>query len=265
MTQTSVEERMEVGMPGMLTDSRDNTVITGINNSKQRTSVVIDAADLETTLTINGTPFTVNVGGGARTKTELRDDLIAAINAGSEPVTASIKDADELYVDADVSGTAFTYVDTANVTSTLVLPNETNVPFGVFVSLNNEAGQQSTDSSGRRLVHLPRTGTDVTDPGFALGIALHTQAVENALTGDDLGYDPQSAVSILRKGEVWVQVEDAVSEGGQAYVRHVAGAGEQLGAFRSDADGTDASALPTGYYRSSAAAGELAKLEINLA
>lgn len=261
--QTSVEERMEIGMPGQLADSGNNDVITGINNAKQQVDVTITAADLATTLTINGVAFTVNSGAASLTKTELRDLMIAAVNAGSEPVTARINDADQLFVDADVSGTAFTAVGTTNCSVATIILNEANVPFGVLVSLD-DAGQQSSDLSGRRLVHLPQTGTDVTARGTALGVALHTQAVENALSGESLGYSPESAVSILRRGRVYVQVEDAVVEGAQAFVRHVAGAGEQLGAFRSDVDGSDASALPGAYYRKSAGAGELAVLEINL-
>ena len=260
MSQSTVEAELEIGMPGQLADSGPNDVLTGINNSKQRSDVTITAADLATTLTINGTAFTVNSGAASLTKTELRDLLIAAINAGSEPVTASIKDADELHVDADVSGVAFTAVGTTNCSVAAIILNETNVPFGVLVSLNND-GQQSGD---RRLVHLPQGATDVTDAKLAMGVALHTHAVENALTGVNLGYEPQSAVSILRRGRVYVQVEDAVVEGGAVYVRHVAGAGEQLGAFRSDADTSDAGILPGASYRSSADAGGLAIVELNL-
>lgn len=260
MSQTSVESALEIGMPGQLADSGANDVITGLNNSKQRISTTIDAADLSTTLTINGTAFNVNSGAGVLTVTELRDLLITAINAGAEPVTASIKDADELYVDADVSGTVFTYADTVNVTSVDVILNETNVPFGAFVSLNDEGQQTGT----KRLVHLPQAATDITNARLAMGFALHTQAVENALVGANLGYEPQSAVSVLRKGRVYVQVEDAVVAGGQVFIRHVAGAGEQLGAARSDADGADASALPSASFMTAASAGGLAVVEINL-
>ena len=258
--QTSVETQLEIGMPGQLADSGSNDVITGINNSKQRITTVISAADLSTTLTINGTAFNVNAGAATLTVTELRDLMITAINAGSEPVTASINDADELFVDADVSGAAFTYADTVNVSSTDIILNETNVSFGSFVSLNN-TNQRVGD---KRLVHLPQTATDVTNARIAMGFALHTHAVENALTGGNLGYEPQSAVSILRRGRVYVTVEDAVLAGGQVFVRHVAGAGEKLGDARSDADGSDASALPSASFMTAADAGEVAIVEINL-
>ena len=256
--QTSVETNMEIGLEGQLADSGYHDIITRINNSKQRISVVISAIDLETTLTINGTAFTVNVGGGAATKTELRDLLIAAINAGSEPVTASIKDADELYVDADVSGTAFTYADTANVVSTDVILNETNVPFGVLVV-------EDTTSLSDERAHLPQATGDITTVGKVAGIAIHNHGVEQNKGGiNNLGYEPQSAMNVLREGRAVVRVEDAVVKGGLPFVRFVAGAGEQLGAFRSDADGADAVALPNASYKTSAGAGGLAVVQINV-
>lgn len=258
MAQTSVETNMAIALEGQLADSGFHDIITRINNSKQRISTVIDAADLSTTLTINGTAFNVNSGAASLTKTELRDLLITAINAGSEPVTASIKDADELYVDADVSGTVFTYADTVNVTSTDVILNETNVPFGVLVV------EDTTGLSDER-AHLPQATGDITTVGKVAGVAVHNHGVEQNKGGiNNLGYEPQSAMNVLREGRVVVRVEDAVVKGGLPFVRFVAGAGEQLGAFRSDADTSDAVALPNASYKSSAGAGELAIVQINV-
>jgi hypothetical protein len=59
-------------------------------------------------------------------------------------------------------------------------------------------------------------------------------------------------------------VEDAVTAESAAFVRFVAAGAEQLGAFRSDADGTDAVALPGAKFVTDAIAGELALLDINL-
>jgi len=260
--QTSVEERMEIGMPGMLADSGYKDVITGINNSKQKVSVTITAIDLATTLTINGVAFTVNAGAAAKTKTELRDLMITAVNAGTEPVTASINDADELYVDADVSGVAFTAVGTTNCSVATVIANEASISFGKFVSLN-DAGQQSSDSSGRRLVHLPQVATDVTS-GKALGFALHTQAVENAYSGSNLGYDAGSAISVLRKGRVYVTAEVNVSEGDPVYVRYTVNGALTLGSVRNDDDTSKAGLLPGAYFRKTATAGNITVVEINL-
>lgn len=256
--QSSVETIMEKGMPGQLADSGFHDIITRINNSKQRVSTTITAADLATTLTINGTAFTVNVGAATLTVTELRDLMITAVNAGSEPVTASIDDSDQLFVDADVSGTAFTAVGTTNCSVADVILNEANVPFGVLVV------EDLTGLSDDR-AHLPQATGDITTVGSVAGIALHTQFVEQSVGGtNNLGYDPQSSMNVLRKGRAYVQVEDAVVKGGLPFVRFVAAASEQLGAFRSDADTSDAVALPNARFVTSAGAGELAIVEINL-
>lgn len=256
--QSSVESAMVIGRAGGLADSGHHDIITRINNSKQRVSVTMTAVDLATTCTINGVAFTVNSGAAAKTKTELRDLLITAINAGSEPVTASINDADELFVDADVSGTAFTAVGTTNCSVADVILNETNVPFGVLVV------EDTTGLSDDR-AHLPQATGDITTVGKVAGLAIHTHAVEQNKGGiNNLGYEPQSAMSVMRKGRAYVEVEDAVLKGGLPFVRFVAGASEQLGAFRSDADTADAVALPNARFVTSAGAGELAIVEINL-
>ena len=258
MSQTSVESAMAIGLAGQLADSGFHDIITRINNSKQRVDVTITAADLATTLTIIGVAFTVNSGAATLTVTELRDLMIAAVNAGSEPVTASINDADQLFVDADVSGVAFTAVGTTNCSVADVILNELNVPFGVLVV------EDTTGLSDDR-AHLPQATGDITTVGKVAGIAIHNHGVEQNKGGiNNLGYEPQSAMNVLRKGRVLVTVEDAVVKGGLPFVRFVAAASEQLGSFRSDADTSDAVALPDARYVTSASAGGLAVIEINL-
>jgi len=72
-------------------------------------------------------------------------------------------------------------------------------------------------------------------------------------------------VPVRRLGRIWVLVEEAVSNGNQAYVRFASGAGgSQLGAFRKSADTATAAALPNAYYRSNALAAGYAVLELQL-
>lgn len=260
--QGSVETYMEIGMPGQLADLGYHDVASYINNCKKLDAVTITAANLLTTLTINGTAFTVNSGAESKTETELRDLMIAAVNAGVVPVTAVIKATDELYIESDVAGTTTTVVGTTNCSVVAVIPNELNVPFGVFVTQDLNLSGLGADNIAR----LPIAGGEVTGK-VALGVALLDQATENVLVSSgqtEVGYSPQSTMSILRRGRVYVKVEDAVLAGGNVYVRHVAGAGEQLGAFRSDADGGDADVLPYSRYKSGAGAEGLAILEIAL-
>lgn len=240
MPQTTVKSVQDKGFPGLIDglDARD--IISRINNSKQAITTVISAADLSTTLTINGTAFNVNSGAASKTKTELRDLLIAAINAGSEPVTASINDADELYVEANVSGTAFTYADTVNVASTDLILNEVSVEFGQLVVQDDEVGV-----GHESLAHLPSLTTDISNVLKVLGVAVHSHNFEQAKpTSGNLGYAPQSEMSIMKKGRVWVETELVVISTDTPFVRFSASGTEKRGAFRNDADGSDAVALP---------------------
>jgi hypothetical protein len=71
---------------------------------------------------------------------------------------------------------------------------------------------------------------------------------------------------VMKKGRVWVRVEDAVAAEAAAFVRFVVGLpGQVLGAFRSDADAGNAAALPNAKFVTAAAAGGLALLDLNLA
>jgi hypothetical protein len=122
------------------------------------------------------------------------------------------------------------------------------IPFGVFVTKGANQGEAV----------VPDASAEVT--GLAgLGVVLrsHTQP-----QGE--GYAVGDPMAVIKKGRVWVPVENAVIAESAAFVRFVAGAGEQLGAFRADADGTDAVALPGAKFASDAAAGELALLDLNL-
>ncbi len=122
------------------------------------------------------------------------------------------------------------------------------IPFGAFV----------TKGSGEGLAVLPDATGEVTGlAGLGVTVRSHTQP-------QDAGYADEDVMPVMKKGRVWVPVEDAVVAESAAFVRFVAGEGEALGAFRSDADGTDAVALPNAKFVTDAAAGELAMLDLNL-
>lgn len=261
MVQTAVNNQLARGMAGEIADSGFTDKATYINNSKQLFRVTITAVDLSTTVTINGTAFNVNSGSAAKTKAELVDLLVTAINGGAEPVLA-IDDGDFMNVEADVAGTAFTCVGTLNCTTEEQIPNEAGINFGLCVVQDKGALAAGGDDN---LAHLPTLVTQITDVGTVLGVTVHTQAIEQAvLNANNVGYPLAYAMSVLRRGRIWVYVEDAVVAGAQAFVRAVATGSEKLGAFRSDVDGTDAGALPGSRFKLTAGAGELTILEINL-
>ncbi|MEW5804283.1 MAG: hypothetical protein AB1847_19480 [bacterium] len=257
--QTEVLTSMAIGLPGQLADISNCQIDSYVNGSKQLDEVTITAADAATTVTINGTAFTVNVAAAAKTKAELVALLIAAINAGTQPVMASEGSAtDKMYIRADVHGTAFTAVGTTNCTVAHVVLNEATIPFGVLVVQDKWSGLDKT-------AHLPSLTAEITTASVPLGVTVHTQALEQAIAGaTNVGYPAFSSMSVLRRGRIYVQVENAVKAGDVPYVRFSAGVGEQLGSFRSDADTADASILPYSRFVTSAGAGGIAILEVNL-
>lgn len=90
------------------------------------------------------------------------------------------------------------------------------------------------------------------------GVLIHRHKEEGTLSDKE-------SVSVLRKGRIYVKVETAVVQGDAAHVRAIAPGVEVIGAFRNSADGVntiDLSGLAT--FKTSAAAGELAVLDINL-
>ena len=99
-----------------------------------------------------------------------------------------------------------------------------------------------------------------------LGVVIHSHADNPSALSDEDGVDADGTMGVLTRGTIFVLVEtgDTVVADGSVYARHTASASEQLGSFRSDSDGGDATLIPGLIFRTSAAAGEYAVLEVNL-
>lgn len=77
-------------------------------------------------------------------------------------------------------------------------------------------------------------------------------------------YAELSPIPVVRRGHVWVLVENAVQSGDKAFVRATTNApGQRRGAFRSDDDSGRAAAIPARFI-TTAGVGALAKLEFDL-
>lgn len=131
-----------------------------------------------------------------------------------------------------------------------------SVPFGVAVSMD--------PTSGDGHFKLPAASGDLVR-NLLLGVTTATQAIENVPVGGG-SYKQYAAVGVMKKGRVWVAVEEAVVAGDPVFVRIASGAGgTQLGAFRKSADTASASQVLEGMqYLTSAAAAGFALLQINL-
>lgn len=258
--QTVVNDAMTIGLAGQLYGLSNGYDIRGaVNNSKKYVKITVTAANSTLyTVTINGTAFSDTSDADA-TKAEIVDLLVAAINAGTEPVTA-IDGGDDLFLQADVGGVDFTLTVGANLAIVILISGAETVPFGVFVCQDTDEVTAGMDQKA----HLPTLTTDVTG-NKRLGLTVMTQALEQANpTSGNVGYAIRSSMSILRKGMLWASPEQAVVPADPVFVRFVAGATEQLGALRKDADTADAVQLPTAFWRTTSAANGLAVVELNL-
>lgn len=93
------------------------------------------------------------------------------------------------------------------------------------------------------------------------GIARFTHILETPRDGSDAEYADTDAVNVLRKGYVWVKVNEAVSAGDTAYVDCANANPAKKGDFCK----TSTNNVSTGYtFCSSATEGNLAALEIDL-
>lgn len=116
-----------------------------------------------------------------------------------------------------------------------------------------------TDSpNGDDAARLPASSADITN--LAKGVAIHAQSQEvtNAVGPE---WPINSAFPTLKKGRVYVAVEDAVTAGLPVFVRFQAG---NVGGFRSDVDGVNAVALPGAKFVTSTTGAGIAIIELNL-
>lgn len=144
-------------------------------------------------------------------------------------------------------------VGPATLVATLIVdPAGSNIPLAIGIS--------TTDGQFARLL---TTGDVVTDIwGIVVRNAELVQELGQAVPST-LEFLPSDALSVMRSGECWVAPEVAVVVNDPVFIRVVATGAEQAGALSNVVDGTDNILVP-GRWKTSAAAGELAKVLINL-
>jgi hypothetical protein len=134
------------------------------------------------------------------------------------------------------------------------------LPYGVLAVVDSANSGGFDKIAGK----VPSAASDITS-GLALGVVLADQgrAQDPSVSSPQM---PQfSAASVLRKGRVWVIVEENVNDGDLAFVRFAAGAGgTQAGSFRKSDDTTTAAQLSGAVFRGAALAGGYAVVELNL-
>jgi hypothetical protein len=250
--QTSVNANPGVAFAGMLADTGLRDIISRTNAAQQLFSVVVTTEYNSQifTVTIDGTGYAYTSDASA-TKAEIAAGLKALIDAGSDDVTTTLfttsESNDSFYIENNSFDTEITVTITnpANgvLTLTELVDHEDVIQFGAVVV---ESEQTSADALtfGRDACRLPRLATDFSSR-HVLGVAIADPQIETRASAPYAGYSAGYTVPILRKGRIWMSVEDAssVAQGGLVYVRHVASGTEQLGAIRAADDGSDTEVL----------------------
>lgn len=262
--QTTVAERQALGLVGDQADGSPwRDLVSKTSNIRQinMVQIVTNVSSEDYTVTINGTAFTITSDASA-TKPEITAALKVAIDNGSEPVTVDDDLTDTLTItstgdEATDSFTLTTTADTASAISDLsILTQGQDVPFGVVMVKS---------ASGDRRARLPYLAADITTVANVHGIAVRDDTLEQVRDATVAVYKAGKDVGLVRHGRILVVVEDAVAQGGSAFVRYLpSGSKTDLGGFRSDADSSTAAALPNAVYRTSASAGALAVVEFNV-
>lgn len=263
--QLSYDNEPAVAVAGMLADDGPSNVLSGLSNTRKLVSVAITADnDDDYTITINGTAFLYEADGSATTA-EIAAGLVAAINAGDEPVLAIGTDT-PILIESLLDGPAgdFTYSDAVvgvgTLVETVLVEQGQEIPFGKFVCQDD----RNIDSVGSDfgdacdfVVRLPRQSTDVTS-NRALGVALCDKAREE----NSGAFRASTMVPVLTKGRCWVEVEEAVTVDSTVHVRYAAG-GNGIGSFGDTTGSSERAALAGARYLKGAAANGLALLELS--
>lgn len=268
--QTSYSQVPSPAYAGMLANAGFKDIITAIASTRQLEQVVVTtAADEEDfTVTINGTDFTYT-SDTSGTKAEITAGLKALIDAGSEPVLVEDDEVDTLLIESTDHDLGFTISvadeTTGVLTLTQLVAQEQAIGFGKFVVLDSRVAVDP--HTGRdNACRLPRLAADITGLQ-SLGFALADITKVTRTTDPYGGYSAGEAVAVVRKGPVWVEVEDVanVAKGGAVYVRHAATGSEELGAVRATDDSADTDPLPNGAAQfTGQVSGSLAVVELNL-
>jgi hypothetical protein len=256
---------MPAARAGAQADSGLSNVVSAINNTQQLDQVTIAGADDGTfTISINGT-VEATYAASTVTAATIAAGLLASATSPTANVTFEALGTTQILIEGTANalyeGDDTSYTVTVNstgtstdITTTNLLVQDQEIPFGVGVVEDPRAATSGTQC------RLPRLTGEIT-AGTFLGIAV-LDTMREANGGN--GYPNQSAVVIKEYGRIYVQVEDAVTAGGQVFCRFQdPQTGYGLGSFRSDADTADAVAVPGAVYKTSASAGGFAQVQLN--
>lgn len=143
--------------------------------------------------------------------------------------------------------------------------------------VSKQSGAPAGINMGLAIFHLVGTDLatkDVKEVRSALGAASRTNLQFQGVCFYDasqpepydlatgFNYVQGDAIPVLKRGRVWVKVEDAVTPASGVRVRIIASGGEIAGSFRGAADSTDTIVIQAARWLTAADAGGLALLDL---
>ncbi len=136
------------------------------------------------------------------------------------------------------------------------------VPFGSFVVLSTGTTLPGTASAPNVPTGiLPAASGDNYGHG---GVVVHSHWYDKRLQLGEDGVLPGNLISVMRRGRIWVNVEEAVTPADSVFVRYTASGANVPGNFRTDADTSKALQLYGCRFASITTGAGLAILEIDL-
>ncbi len=112
-------------------------------------------------------------------------------------------------------------------------------------------------------VAAPTQATDITAPGAWAGILMATQDLESKRDGLAPNVSANTPGNSVKRGRIWVHVEQAVALTDPVYVRYTVNGNTFLGDFRKDADTGKAAILPGAKWLTTTSGDGLAALQYN--
>lgn len=246
--QLAYNENPNVAFAGLLYDTGFKDIVSRLAATRQLEQVVVTtAANSEIfTVTIDGTAYAYT-SDGSGTKPEITAGLKILIDAGSANVEVTDDLTDTLLIESLDHDTGFTITVTSPATGVLTLTQlvaqEQAIAFGAVVVDDERVAVDSLTGKVEGC-RLPRLATDFSGRKV-LGVAIGDTSKVTRTSAPAGGYSAGEALGVLRKGRIWMAVEDvaAVAMGGLVYVRHIATGTESLGAIRAADDGADTEAM----------------------
>lgn len=263
VAQTSIRDTLAQAYAGMLATSCPSHVVHGVNTSRQTVAVTV-TADNAQVYTVTIVQFGASVSyqftsDADATQAEIVDGLVAAINAGSQAVTA-VDGGNSFTLVADYAAAEYAFTASGSAGGSGALTFSTTIAQAAPLADGVLCIFDSSVSSEPMAVRLPTAAGDITGHVGVAGIKLADGITKVRTANAD---SAPSMVGLVRKGHVYVQVEEECADNSVVYVRYAAG-GNGLGSFGASAGTSERAVLNGAVYRKGAAAGGFAMVELNL-